>query len=36
LSTGNRWDFVRMKRCIECGLDFESIEFSMTPAQQAS
>ena len=36
LSIGNRWDFVRMNRCIECGLDFESIEFSVTPTPQAS
>jgi hypothetical protein len=36
LTIGHRWDFVRMQRCIECGLDFEQIAFTTERAQQAA
>jgi hypothetical protein len=36
LSVGNRWDFVRMNRCIECALDFELVEFTVISSQQAA
>jgi hypothetical protein len=36
LSVGRRWDFVRMQRCIECGLDFEMVEFKVVAAEQAA
>jgi hypothetical protein len=36
LTVGHRWDFVRMQRCIECGLDFEQVAFETVKAQQAA
>jgi len=36
LSIGQRWDFLRMQRCIECGLDFEVVEFQVLSAEQAA
>ncbi|MGH8665975.1 MAG: hypothetical protein ACREUX_17075 [Burkholderiales bacterium] len=36
LTVGNRWDFIRMRRCTECGLDFERIDYTIVRAQQAA
>jgi hypothetical protein len=36
LSVGHRWDFIRMRRCTECGLDFEQIAYTVVRAQQVA
>jgi hypothetical protein len=36
LTVGHRWDFIRMRRCTECGLDFEQIAYTIVPAQQVA
>ncbi len=36
LSVGHHWDFIRMQRCVECGLDFEQIAYTVTKARQVA
>jgi hypothetical protein len=36
LTVGHRWDFIRMRRCTECGLDFEQIAYTVVHAQQVA
>jgi hypothetical protein len=36
LSVGHRWDFIRMRHCTECGLDFERIAYTVVRAQQVA
>jgi hypothetical protein len=36
LTVGHRWDFIRMQRCTECGLDFEQVAYTIVRAQQAA
>lgn len=36
LTVGQRWDPIRMQRCIECGFDFEQIAFTIERSQQAA
>jgi hypothetical protein len=36
LTVGHRWDFIRMRRCTECGLDFEQIAYTIVRAQQVA
>jgi hypothetical protein len=36
LTVGHRWDFIRMQRCTECGLDFEQVAYVVVHARQAA